>query len=397
MAQRRFLLALFTAAALISCRDEQAGPKKKASQPTQPRFLEAAPAELSHRSGATWGGGAVTYLGSNVSPAKPKPGDNVTLTHYFRAERAPPQGYGFFVHVLDASNSQFLANLDHEVQGGAAPLGTWKPGKIVEDTHSFRLPPQLGMDLRFALGFWQGDSRLPVDAADANVGENRMAGPLVSAGLSPPPEYRVKKVERAPKIDGVLDDAIWKEATPVELVTSYDGRKPSLRTTARIVRDDEGLYVAFDCEDPDVWGTLLTRDADIYNQEVVEVFLDANGDGRTYNELEVSPHNVIFDAYFPARRQGMDLTFDAKMETAVKVRGTLDNAGDRDEGWSVELKIPFAPLAEVPHRPPQSGDRWRFNLYRLEHLDRKNVEGQAFSPLFIGDFHHLPRFGWLVF
>jgi len=38
-----------------------------------------------------------------------------------------------------------------------------------------------------------------------------------------------------------------------------------------------------------------------------------------------------------------------------------------------------------------------FNLYRLEHIERRQVEGQAFSPLFMGDFHNLPRFGWLVF
>jgi hypothetical protein len=48
--------------------------------------------------------------------------------------------------------------------------------------------------------------------------------------------------------------------------------------------------------------------------------------------------------------------------------------------------------------PPQKGDRWRFNAYRLEHLARRtNIEGQSFSPLFVGDFHALPRFGWLVF
>ena len=42
-------------------------------------------------------------------------------------------------------------------------------------------------------------------------------------------------------------------------------------------------------------------------------------------------------------------------------------------------------------------DRWRFNLYRLEMPDRKNAQGQAFSPLFVGDFHAVERFAWLVF
>ncbi|HSP79172.1 MAG TPA: carbohydrate-binding family 9-like protein, partial [Myxococcaceae bacterium] len=184
---------------------------------------------------------------------------------------------------------------------------------------------------------------------------------------------------------------------PVVLRGSFDGRPVALRTEARLAYDDAHLYIAFDVEDPDMWGTLRERDAPIYEQEVVEVFLDANADGRTYNELQVSPHNVTFDAYFPARRQGMDLGWDSGMVTAVKVRGTLDDPTDRDEGWRAELRIPLARLAEVPHLPPRKGDRWRFNLYRLEHLERRQVEGQAFSPLFVGDFHALPRFGWLVF
>jgi hypothetical protein len=93
----------------------------------------------------------------------------------------------------------------------------------------------------------------------------------------------------------------------------------------------------------------------------------------------------------------MDLTWDSGMKSAVKVRGTLDDASDRDSGWTVELQIPLARLAEVPRLPPQAGDRWRFNLYRLELPDRRTQQGQAFSPLFVGDFHALPRFGWLVF
>jgi hypothetical protein len=29
--------------------------------------------------------------------------------------------------------------------------------------------------------------------------------------------------------------------------------------------------------------------------------------------------------------------------------------------------------------------------------DRKSVQGQALSPLFVGDFHAVDRFAWLVF
>jgi len=222
--------------------------------------------------------------------------------------------------------------------------------------------------------------------------------PALPARAAPPvSEYRIQRATQPPVLDGLISDPAWAAAAPMTLVGSLDGLRPALRTEARMLYDDVNLYLAFDVEDPDVWGTLRARDAALYGEEVVEAFFDANGDGRTYNELEVSPHNVQFDAYFPARRQGMDLGFDAQMRSAVNVRGTLDDPGDRDEGWTVEMQVPIARLAEVPHVPPLPGDRWRFNLYRLEHRERTRVEGQAFSPLFVGDFHALPRFGWLVF
>jgi hypothetical protein len=259
------------------------------------------------------------------------------------------------------------------------------------------MPPAGGYSFRVLLGFWLGDRRLEVDANSAQAGENRMLGPILESPSLAVPEYRAKRSARPPVIDGLLDDEVWKQATPVELVRSLDGGKPSLRTVARLAYDDQNLYVSFDCEDSDVWGTLLRRDDPIYNEEAVEVFIDADADGKTYNEIEVSPNNTVFDAYFPARRQGMDTSWDSGMTSAVKVRGTLNNPSDRDDGWSVEMQIPIARLANVPHVPPRKGDRWRFNLYRLEHIDRRAVEGSAFSPPLVGDFHHLPRFGWLVF
>ena len=114
------------------------------------------------------------------------------------------------------------------------------------------------------------------------------------------------------------------------------------------------------------------------------------------NEIEVSPNNTLFDAYFPARREGMDLSWDSGVRSAVKFKGTINNPSDQDEEWTVEMAIPISKLANVPRVPPKKGDQWRFNLYRLDG-EAGRAEGMAFSPLFVGDFHHLPRFGHLNF
>ncbi|MEW5738353.1 MAG: carbohydrate-binding family 9-like protein [Myxococcota bacterium] len=391
-------------AVVAGCRDEQAGPRPKAGQAPRPqvggsvRTLEAAPA-LTFTSGATWAGGAVTYLGSIVEPPRPRPGDQVTLRHYFRADADVPQGYRFFAHVLDADSRRQLGNLDHEIQQGAAPLGTWPKKKVIEDVHGFQMPNFPGT-LQLAIGFWNDAGRLPVDSVALSDGDNRVLGPRFEGHVAALPEYRTPRAAKAPLIDGKLDDDVWKSAPEVVLQGSFDGRPVERKTTFRAVWDDEFLYVAFWAEDKDAWGTLRKKDDPIYTEDACEVFLDANGDGATYNELQVSPHNVNFDASFVARRSDLAeaMKWESGMQTAVQVKGTLDDASDTDEFWSAEMKIPLKNLNSVPRLPPQKGDKWRFNAYRLEHLSRqKNVEGQAFSPLFVGDFHNLPRFGWLVF
>lgn len=408
--------ALVTAAVVAAllvpgCRDEQAGPKPRggaaqAAPPPSappaargaPQALDAAPPSLTDPSGTTWANGAVVYLGSNITPKTPKPGEHVKVQHFFKTTAAQPQGYRFFLHVVDADSMELLGNMDHEIQNGAAPLGTWPEGKVIEDAHAFQMPNYPGT-LRLLLGFWNDAGRLKPDDAKQTDGQERVLGPTVGSPKAPLPEYHAARTAKPPTIDGKLDDAAWKNATAVTLTTSNDGQPTRVKTTFRLLYDDQFLYAAFDCEDKDAWGTLRKKDDPIYNEDVVEVFFDANADGKTYNELQVSPHNVNFDASFVARRSDLPeaMKWESGMTTAVDVRGTLDD-DKPDEGWSAEMKIPIANLNTVPRVPPAKGDRWRFNAYRLEHfVHGQQIEGQSFSPVLVGDFHNLPRFGWLQF
>jgi hypothetical protein len=358
-----------------------------------------APGNLSFKSGGTWLNGAVVYLGSVVTPLKPKPGEQVTVRHYFKANNAVSKGYKFFLHVMDPTTGQQLGNLDHEIQNGTAPLERWPQGEVIEDVHVLQMPSGVPA-VRLMMGFWNDAGRLPIDASAKSDGNGRMEGPLLEAASGPElPVYRVSRTKVAPNIDGKLDDAAWAQAPEVRLTTSFDGQPARRKTLLKMLYDDNFMYVSFFAEDPDIWGTLLKKDDPIYNEDVVEVFFDANGDGATYNELQVSPHNVNFDASFVARRSDLAeaMKWESQMKTAVFVKGTLDD-DKTDEYWSAEMMIPFKNLTAVPRLPPQPGDMWRFNAYRLEHLKRReNIEGQSFSPLFVGDFHALPRFGKLVF
>ena len=212
-------------------------------------------------------------------------------------------------------------------------------------------------------------------------------------------DYVVHRAPRPPDVDGVLAEAAWDRAERAgPFVRSLDGKPATAATEARLLWDDEHLYVAFLCEDANVSAAFFKDDEKLYTSNVVEIFLDPRGDGSRYDEIELAPTNALFDASFEGGpRQGMDLAWSSHARHAVHVDGTLNDARDVDHGWTAELAIPFASLTGIGKPRPARGDRWRFNLYRLRQGPGQPGEGQAYSPPMRGDFHALDRFAWLRF
>jgi hypothetical protein len=211
-------------------------------------------------------------------------------------------------------------------------------------------------------------------------------------------EYAVHRTSGPISIDGVLAEAAWDRAERAgPFVRSLDGKPCTAQTVARLLWDDENLYVAFQAEDRDVSTPFSRDDEPLYTSNVVEIFLNPSGDLRRYDEIELAPSNALFDASFTGRRQGMDLAWSSRARHAVHVDGTLNDPRDVDRGWTAELAIPFAALTGMPRPRPARGDRWRFNLYRLRQGPGQPGEGQAYSPPMVGDFHNLDRFATLRF
>ncbi len=216
-----------------------------------------------------------------------------------------------------------------------------------------------------------------------------------------PPVYSCPRAAVAPVVDGKLDDEVWKSVPEVTLVLSATGEPASKSTKARMCWDDCYLYIAFECVDADIWGTMTNRDDLIYREEVVEAFLDPDCDLVRYYEFNVSPRNVIFDAYIVNpdgvnTGDGTEFGWNCEgVRSGVIVDGTLDDRTDTDRGWTCELAIPFAGLGRQTPRP---GERWRANLYRID-LKPKPAEFQAWSPtLYHPPRFHVPRrFGTIFF
>ncbi|MCS7254559.1 MAG: carbohydrate-binding family 9-like protein [Armatimonadota bacterium] len=211
--------------------------------------------------------------------------------------------------------------------------------------------------------------------------------------------YRTLKPIR---IDGVLDEPEWQTASPLELKDIKGRNAP--KTFARLLWDDRYIYIAFECSDDDIWATKTQRDDFLWEEEVVEAFIDPDGDGLNYYEFQVNPLGTEIDLLIPDAIEGVK---HAKKNaewncqgwlSAVKVRGTVNKRDDQDDGWTVEMAIPISEIAPPASLVQRPGISWRLNLYRIE-----RPKGKEDEPLLLSWskcviwFHEPERFARVTF
>ena len=186
--------------------------------------------------------------------------------------------------------------------------------------------------------------------------------------------------------------ASWAQVPAVSLTRSRDGGPPEQATAVRIARDDRALLLRFECDDRDIWATHTQRDAPLWEEEVVEVFLAPGAaDPKEYVEIEVNPLGAVFDARVESpegRRESMRV--DAAWNAAGLV-ATVDR--EAPGAWSADLIIPWVDLCEGP--PPRI---WRANFFRIERPRGGTDEFSSWSPTFADppDFHRPVHFGRLI-
>lgn len=190
---------------------------------------------------------------------------------------------------------------------------------------------------------------------------------------SPLPHYMVRQAGGEISVDGRLDEFDWATAPQIDAFTRIlnDYGRIANPTRARMLWDDEALYVAYACRDADMWALFTEEDDPMWSEEVVEVFIDPDGDGLDYLELEVNPLNAVVDLHIGRIHPEWvsDKDWDILgLETAVQTVGTVNDSTDVDGGWTVEIAIPWAAFAPTiaGGGKPRVGDRWRLNLYRIE-------------------------------
>ena len=165
-----------------------------------------------------------------------------------------------------------------------------------------------------------------------------------------PIRFEARQVATAPVIDGDLSDPAWGQAELMDEFYAYrsGGDPPAAATTARILWDETYLYVGFEMTDADIRSScdlrgVCGRDANLFQGDVIELFVKESTSNTRYHEFEWSPLGEEFDARFDRVRFGSPGTgWESGMSSAVQVQGTADDPSDTDTGWTIEARIPLA-------------------------------------------------------
>jgi hypothetical protein len=188
-----------------------------------------------------------------------------------------------------------------------------------------------------------------------------------------PPEkanpISISRFDKAPVIDGKLDDAVWQQAAVLKDFYQFrpgDNIAPSQPTEVLIGYDAKTLYVAFRAHDEagKVRATVPKRDQ-IFDDDSVGMYLDTFNDRRRSYIALFNPLGVQADGIF-TEDNGEDYSFDLVMES----KGIVT-----DSGYTVEVAIPFKSLRY------EAGKGKLWGVHFLRQIKRLNNETDSWMPI----------------
>lgn len=168
------------------------------------------------------------------------------------------------------------------------------------------------------------------------------------------------------KIDGDLSD--WKTSFLGPFVIHNSGEKATQNTFVSLSWNDENLYIAYRSEDSKIIGSQQKKDSSIFNtDDLVEIFLDPDGDGQNYAEIGVNAFSTNYDMLIECISP---VCGGWKTSKTFTILGMETVSKITPEGFCTEIKIPFASLESIKNgnfTKPKNGTKWKGNTFRIDY------------------------------
>jgi len=204
------------------------------------------------------------------------------------------------------------------------------------------------------------------------------------------------------KIDGILDDDVWRTASTYRLSLGQDqiarGKKLTEPGDVRLAWGDTHFYVAVKFHDSDIVAEGKKDQLHHYLMgDLVELFLKPEG-YTWYWELYATPTGKKTSFWFPGRgRVGLPSGFEYQcgLQVAAQNNGTVNNWEDRDRYWTAEMAMPISDLTSRGETFGP-GSNWRILIARYNYTRYlKEKELGMYPQLSRTDYHLYEEYGIL--
>jgi hypothetical protein len=192
------------------------------------------------------------------------------------------------------------------------------------------------------------------------------------------------------KIDGILDEPIWKSAITYNLSLGRDqqtkGHELVQPGEAQLAWDDTHFYVAIKFHDSDIVAKGEKDEMHHYKLgDLVELFLKPEKQ-PWYWELYATPRSKKTSFWLPQR--GTLTLKKSGLRVASQCKGTLNNSEDKDSYWTAEMAMPIADLA-TPKQSFQPGSKWRILIARYNYNRYLPAKELSMTPQLSKTMYHL--------
>ncbi len=173
--------------------------------------------------------------------------------------------------------------------------------------------------------------------------------------------YNIERTDNPPKIDGILDDKVWSDT---EIATDFIQFRPDVgnglnedqKTIVRMTYNDHAIFVAAYLKDqPENIMRQITQRDDFGQNDFFGLVINPNNDAQNDTQFFVLASGTQTDA-IATPSSGEDFSWNAVWDSAVKIV---------DDGWIVEMKIPYRTLRFTKQDSPTWGIQFHRHFRNL--------------------------------